>query len=68
MLVLSKLDKSDEENMFENMCKELKIVLGSRPGANKIDTNAAIKMEQCSLPSVEVLYAAGYHRRGGGQG
>ena len=54
--------------MFENMCKGLKIVLGSGPGANKIDTNAAIKMEQSSLPSEEVLYAVGYHRRGGGQG
>ena len=33
MLVLSKLDKSDEVNMFYNMCKELKIVLGSGPEA-----------------------------------
>ena len=38
MLVLSKLDKNDETKMFDNMCKELKIVLGSGPGANKIDT------------------------------
>ena len=68
MLVLSKLDKSDEDNMFDNMCKELKIVLGSGPGANKSETNAAIKMEQSNLPSEEVLYAAGYYRRGGGQG
>ena len=72
MLVLSKLDKSDEENMFDNMfdnmCKELKIVLGSGPGTNKSETNAVIKMEQSNLPSEEVLYAAGYYRRGGGQG
>ena len=44
MSVLSKLDKSDEMNMFDNMCKELKIVLGSVPGANKSDLNAAIKI------------------------
>ena len=66
MLVLSKLDKSDEVKMFDNMCKELKIVLGSGPGASKADSNAAIKLE--NLPSEEVLYAAGYYRRGGGQG
>ena len=66
MLVLSKLDKSDEMNMFDNMCKELKIVLGSVPGANKSDLNAAIKIEPY-IPSEEVLYAAGYYRRGGGQ-
>ena len=35
MLVLSELDKSDEVNMFENMCKELKIVLGTGSGTNK---------------------------------
>ena len=65
MLVLSKLDKSDEVNMFENMCKELKIVLGSGSGTNKSDINAAIKVEQSNLPSEEVLYAAGYYRREG---
>lgn len=68
MLVLSKLDKNDETKMFDNMCKELKIVLGSGPGASKSDSNAAIKTEQSILPSEEVLYAAGYYRRGGGQG
>ena len=68
MLVLSKLDKSDEVKMFDNMCKELKIVLGSGPGASMSDSNAAIKFEQSNLPSEEVLYAAGYYRRDGGQG
>ena len=60
MLVLSKLDKSDEVHMFDNMCKELKIVLGSVPGANKSNINLTIKVEQSNLPSEEVLYAAGY--------
>ena len=68
MLVLSKLDKSDKAKMFDNMCKELKIVLGSGPGASKSDSSVAIKTEQSNLPSEEVLYAAGYYRRGGGQG
>ena len=65
VLVLSKLDKSDEENMFENMCKELKTVLGSEPGTNKSHINAACKVEQSDLPSEEILYAAGYYRREG---
>ena len=51
MLVLSKLDKSDEVKMFDNMCKELKIVLGSGPGASMSDSNAAIKFEQSNLQS-----------------
>ena len=34
MLVMSKLDQSRPENMFENICKELKIVLGRGPGSN----------------------------------
>ena len=46
MLVLSKLDKSDEAEMFDNMCKELKIVLESGPGASKSDSSVAIKIEQ----------------------
>ena len=28
MLVLSKLDKDDTKNMFDNMSKEIKLVLG----------------------------------------
>ena len=32
MLVMSKLDQSKPEKMFENICRELKIVLGRGPG------------------------------------
>ena len=31
MLVLSKLDKDDTKNMFDNMSKEIKLVLGGGP-------------------------------------
>ena len=66
MLVLSKLDKNDNKNMFENMCKELKLVLGGGPGTTKQGhSSAAIKVDQDSLPSDEVLFAAGYYKRGG---
>ena len=50
MRVLSKLDKSDEVDMFDNMHKEIKIVLGRGPGANK-SINADVKVEQSNLPS-----------------
>ena len=68
MLVMSKLDQTNKEKMFENICRELKLVLGSGPGAgaNKSSAqNDAIKVDN-DLPSEEVLYAAGYSRRGGG--
>ena len=64
MRVLSKLDKSDEVDMFDNMHKEIKIVLGRGPGANK-SINADMKVEQSNLPSEEVIYVAGYYRREG---
>merc|ERR1712179_459853 len=62
MCVLSKLDKRDEVDMFDNMHKEIKIVLGRGPGANK-SINADMKVEQFNLPSEEVIYVAGYYRR-----
>ena len=63
MLVLSKLDKSNEVKMFDNMCKELKIVLGSGPVASMSDSNNAIKFEQSNLQSEEVLYAKSWKRK-----
>ena len=48
--------------MFENMSKELKLVLGGGPGStkqgNKSDT---IMVDKDTIPSEEVLFAAGYY-------
>ena len=66
MLILSKLDKLDKDNMFENMCQELKLVLGGGPGMAKDEPSEAIKFEAKDLPSEDVLWNMGYSRRGGG--
>ena len=62
MLVLSKLDKDDTKNIFDNMIKELILVLGGGPGStkqgNKSDT---IMVDTDTIPSEEVLFAAGYY-------
>ena len=70
MLIMSKLDQTEEEDMFDNMCRELKLVLGSGPGSKKQHdgSSEAIKVDQSNLPSEEVLFAAGWMRRGGGGG
>ena len=65
MLILSKLDKDDKENMFNNMSKELKLVLGGGPGTIK-EPKEAVKFEESDLPSEEVLWSYGYTRRGAG--
>ena len=66
MLVMSKLDQSKPDKMFENICRELKIVLGRGPGANSVkdDSSGDIKVFK-DMPSEDVLYAAGYVWRGG---
>ena len=67
MLILSKLDKNDKDNMFDNICKELKLVLGGGPGAaQSTEPGVAIKFEAQDLPSEDVLWNLGYSRHGGG--
>ena len=69
MLILSKLDKNDKDNMFDNICKEIKLVLGGGPGAAKVtESSEAIKFEAEDLPSEDVLWNFGYARRGHGGG
>lgn len=69
MLILSKLDKDDKDNMFENICREIKLVLGGGPGAAKDkESSEAIKFEAEDLPSEDVLWSFGYARRGHGGG
>ena len=68
MLVMSKLDQTQEEDMFENMCHKLKLVLGSRPGVNKDEPSGVIKFENADLLSEEVLLAHGFVRKWGGGG
>ena len=65
MLVMSKLDQSDPEEMFENICRELKIVLGRGPGASSSDVPSGdIKVDK-DMPSNDVLYEAGFVWKGG---
>ena len=52
--------------MFENISRELKLVLGSGPGAGTTKSSEAIKVETSDLPSEEVLFANGYVRKDGG--
>ena len=66
MLILSKLDKVDRDNMFENMVSELKLVLGGGPGHVKDELSGAIKYEEKDIPSEEVLLSYGYVKRGAG--
>ena len=68
MLVMSKLDKEKKDQMFENICKELKLVLGGGPGTVKEPKlrEAAIKVEAADIPSEDVLLAHGYVKRDGG--
>ena len=68
ILIMSKLDQNEKDKMFENMGRELKLVLGSGPGAlSKSDgLGEAVKYERTDIPSEDVLYTAGYERRGGG--
>ena len=61
MLILS-------NNMFENMCQELKLVLGGGPGMARDEPSEAIKFEAKDIPSEDVLWNMGYTRRGGGNG
>ena len=42
---MSRLDVKDKKNMFANMCKELKLILGGGPGVNKSETDPLVKME-----------------------
>ena len=65
MLVMSKLDQSKPEKMFENICRELKIVLGRGPGSNltKDEPSGDIRVIK-DMPSEDVLFAAGYVKRG----
>ena len=66
MLVMSKLDQSKPEKMFENICRELKIVLGRGPGTSSTrdDPSGDIKVIK-DMPSEDVLLAAGYVWKGG---
>ena len=62
MLVMSKLDQTNKDLMFDNICKELKPVLGSGPGTSDKSERLqkdAIKVDK-DLPSEEVLFAAGF--------
>ena len=71
MLVMSKLNTDEENEMFENMSKELKLILGGGPGSCINKSSDAIKVEAADIPSDEVLMAHGYVRRGsfkGGRG
>ena len=46
MLVLSQLDKDDKVNMFDNMARILKVVLGGGPGApSSSESNGPLKLE-----------------------
>ena len=49
MLVMSKLDQSKPEKMFENICRELKIVLGRGPGTSSTrdEPSGDIKVKTC---------------------
>ena len=69
MLVMSKLDKKDKSVMFENMCSELKVVLGSGPGTNcDKKSSEAFKLEPADIPSEDVLFSHGYVRKHGADG
>ena len=37
MLILSKMNLEKKEEMFKNMCKELKLVLSGGPGQSKVE-------------------------------
>ena len=50
MLVLSKMNLDDRDKLYENMCKELKVVMKNSPTPK----------EENDLPDEDVLTAAGY--------
>ena len=74
MLVLSKLNMEDKAKMFDNMCKEIKLVLGGGPGTNQM-AGEAMKVEP-SLGEEGVFVASSgerfvrenFYRGGGGRG
>ena len=61
MLVLSKMDLEDTDKLYENMCRELKVVAKNSP---------ATTTEEMEIPAEEVLAAHGYFKNstGGGGG
>ena len=44
MLVFSKIDLEDKDDMYENMCQEIKLVLGGVPGGAKQNDKAFYKL------------------------
>ena len=74
MLVLSKLNMEDKAKMFDNMCKEIKLVLGGGPGTSQV-AGEAIKVEPSSgeegifvASSGERFVRENFYRGGGGRG
>ena len=56
------VDKDDTKIMFDNMSKDLKLVLGGGPGSTKQGNKSdAIMVDKDTIPSEEVLFAAGYY-------
>ena len=73
MLVLSKLNMEDKAKMFDNMCKEIKLVLGGGPGTSQ-GGGEAIKVEPSSgeegvfvISSGERFVRENFYRGGGGR-
>ena len=48
MMVLSRLNKEDKPNMYDSMCKELKLILGGGPGSKYNVETREVKMEHAS--------------------
>ena len=74
MLVLSKLDMNNKAQMFDNMCKQIKLVLGGGPGTSKA-ANDAFKVEPSReeegifvTTSGERYVRENFYRGGGGRG
>ena len=74
MLVLSKLNLENKDKMFDNMCKEIKLVLGGGPGTNQV-AGEAIKFELSSgeegvfvTSNGERFVRENYYRGGTGRG
>ena len=73
MMVLSRLNKEDKPEMYDNMCKELKLILGGGPGAksgefNKVKMEASFAEDGVYVSSTGERFVRENYYRGRGRG